>query len=150
MNTHRGIVNRLLWMQETYRLTADDRILQKTTCTFDVSVWEFFWPLVSGARLVMALPGRQGDTAYLVEAIQAHDITTLHFVPSMLAVFLEDPAVARCSSLKRVICSGEALPLLRRAGALLCAAAGCRVAQSLRAHGSRRGRHFLGMPAGLA
>jgi amino acid adenylation domain-containing protein len=110
MNTHRGIVNRLLWMQETYGLAAKDRSLQKTTCAFDVSVWEFFWPLLAGARLVMARPGGQGDTAYLVGAIRTHGITTLHFVPSMLAVFLEDPDAGRCASLRRVICSGEALP----------------------------------------
>jgi len=110
MNTHRGIVNRLLWMQETYSLTAQDRVLQKTTCAFDVSVWEFFWPLLTGARLVMARPHGQGDTTYLVEAIQANAITTLHFVPSMLAVFLDDPDAGRCASLRRVICSGEALP----------------------------------------
>jgi acyl-coenzyme A synthetase/AMP-(fatty) acid ligase len=110
MNSHRGIVNRLLWMQEAYGLTAQDRVLQKTTCAFDVSVWEFFWPLLNGARLVMARPHGQGDTTYLVEAIQAHGITTLHFVPSMLSVFLDDPDVRRCASLQRVICSGEALP----------------------------------------
>ncbi|HEX6863213.1 MAG TPA: amino acid adenylation domain-containing protein, partial [Thermoanaerobaculia bacterium] len=111
MNTHRGIVNRLLWMQEEYGLTPEDRVLQKTPFSFDVSVWEFFWPLLTGARLVMAKPGGHQDPGYLVRTIREEGITTLHFVPSMLQVFLEAPGVEECSSLKRVICSGEALPL---------------------------------------
>ncbi|HYO12243.1 MAG TPA: condensation domain-containing protein, partial [Thermoanaerobaculia bacterium] len=110
MNTHRGIVNRLLWMQERYGLTADDRVLQKTPFSFDVSVWEFFWPLLVGARLVVARPGGHQDPAYLVETIRREGITTLHFVPSMLQVFLEAPGVEECRSVKRVIASGEALP----------------------------------------
>ncbi|HVG11011.1 MAG TPA: amino acid adenylation domain-containing protein, partial [Thermoanaerobaculia bacterium] len=110
MNTHRGIVNRLLWMQERYGLGAADRVLQKTPVSFDVSVWELFWPLLAGARLVMARPGLHGDSAYLVETIVAESITTLHFVPSMLQVFAAAPGVERCASLKRVIASGEALP----------------------------------------
>ncbi len=117
MNAHRGIVNRLLWMQERYGLGEDDRVLQKTPFSFDVSVWEFFWPLLAGARLVMARPGGHRDSAYLVETIVAEGITTLHFVPSMLQVFLEAPGVERCAGLRRVLCSGEALPyeLERRA-----------------------------------
>ena len=111
MNTHRGIVNRLLWMQQEYGLTPDDRVLQKTPYSFDVSVWEFFWPLLTGARLVMARPGGHQDAAYLVRTIQAEEITTLHFVPSMLQVFLDAPGVEGCVSLARVIASGEALPL---------------------------------------
>ncbi|HKV12008.1 MAG TPA: amino acid adenylation domain-containing protein, partial [Thermoanaerobaculia bacterium] len=111
MNTHRGIVNRLLWMQEEYGLTAGDRVLQKTPFSFDVSVWEFFWPLLTGARLVMAKPGGHQDPGYLVRTIQEEEITTLHFVPSMLQVFLEAPGVEQCPSLQRVMCSGEALPL---------------------------------------
>ncbi|HYO14148.1 MAG TPA: amino acid adenylation domain-containing protein, partial [Thermoanaerobaculia bacterium] len=110
MNTHRGIVNRLLWMQERYGLTADDRVLQKTPFSFDVSVWELFWPLLVGARLVVARPGGHQDPAYLVETIRREGITTLHFVPSMLQVFLEAPGVEECRSVKRVIASGEALP----------------------------------------
>ncbi len=111
MNSHRGIVNRLLWMQAQYGLTADDRVLQKTPFSFDVSVWEFFWPLLTGARLVVARPGGHQDPAYLVETIVSEGITTLHFVPSMLQVFIEAPGVEKCASLQRVICSGEALPL---------------------------------------
>jgi amino acid adenylation domain-containing protein len=109
MNTHRGIVNRLLWMQETYQLTRDDRVLQKTPFTFDVSVWEFFWPLLVGAPLVVARPGLHGDSPYLIKIIRKNAITTIHFVPSMLAAFLEDTEAALCASLRRVICSGEAL-----------------------------------------
>jgi amino acid adenylation domain-containing protein len=110
MNTHRGICNRLLWMQEAYGLTGTDRVLQKTPYTFDVSVWEFFWPLLTGATLVVAPPGAQRDSAQLVEIIRQERITTLHFVPSMLRLFLEEPALNTCASLRRVICSGEALP----------------------------------------
>jgi amino acid adenylation domain-containing protein len=110
MNTHRGIVNRLCWMQETYGLTPDERVLQKTPFSFDVSVWEFFWPLLAGATLVVAKPSGHRDSSYLVETIAKWGITTLHFVPSMLQVFLEEKRLERCNSLKRVFCSGEALP----------------------------------------
>ena len=109
MNTHGGIGNRLAWMQEAYGLTPADRVLQKTPMSFDVSVWEFFWPLLAGARLVMARPGGHQDPAYLVRTIAAEGITTVHFVPSMLQMFLEEPGLEACSSLARVICSGEAL-----------------------------------------
>ncbi len=109
MNTHRGIVNRLLWMQEAYGLTASDCVLQKTPFTFDVSVWEFFWPLLNGARLVLARPGGHQDAAYLVELIQQQHVTVMHFVPSMLQVFVEQRGVESCQSLRDVICSGEAL-----------------------------------------
>jgi amino acid adenylation domain-containing protein len=110
MNIHRGICNRLLWMQDAYKLTPADRVLQKTTFSFDVSVWEFFWPLMFGAALVVAEPGGHRDTGYLVKTIVDEKITTMHFVPSMLQVFLEDKDVRACKSIKRVICSGEALP----------------------------------------
>ncbi|MFJ4095174.1 amino acid adenylation domain-containing protein [Kitasatospora sp. NPDC089913] len=106
---HRGIVNRLLWMQDRYRLTPDDVVLQKTPYTFDVSVWEFFWPLLAGARLVMARPDGHRDPAYLAGVMAEQGVTTAHFVPSMLAVFAEEPGVARCTALRRVVCSGEAL-----------------------------------------
>src|SRR5215813_11935259 len=84
LNSHRGIVNRLLWMQERYGLSGDDRVLQKTPVSFDVSVWELFWPLSTGAQLVMARPGGHRDPAYLQEVIEERGITTLHFVPAML------------------------------------------------------------------
>ncbi|MFE6281176.1 amino acid adenylation domain-containing protein [Streptomyces sp. NPDC057877] len=108
---HEGIANRLLWMQDAYGLAPDDRVLQKTPAGFDVSVWEFFWPLITGAALVVAEPGAHRDPARLAELIRAADVTTVHFVPSMLQVFLEEPAAARCTGLRRVLCSGEALPL---------------------------------------
>ncbi len=111
MNTHQGLVNRLLWMQDTYRLIPEEKVLQKTPYSFDVSVWEFFWPLLTGASLVMAKPGGHQDSGYLVDLIEQEQITTLHFVPSMLQVFLEEPELQKCRSLKRVICSGEALSL---------------------------------------
>jgi amino acid adenylation domain-containing protein len=110
MNEHRGIVNRLLWMQEAYGLGAEDTVLQKTPFSFDVSVWELFWPLFTGATLVMAQPGGHKDPAYLADILRQHHITTLHFVPSMLQVFLEHEQASQCLSLKRVVCSGEALP----------------------------------------
>jgi amino acid adenylation domain-containing protein len=109
MNTHRGICNRLRWMQEAYRLIQDDRVLQKTPYSFDVSVWEFFWPLLNGAGLVVARPGGHQDPAYLLEVIASQQITTLHFVPSMLQTLVIDRGLERCRSLKRVISSGEAL-----------------------------------------
>ena len=110
MNEHRGISNRLLWMQDRYRLGRDDRVLQKTPFGFDVSVWEFFWPLQVGAELVMARPGGHRDPGYLRRAIAEWGITTLHFVPSMLQVFLEEPELESLGSLRRVFSSGEALP----------------------------------------
>ncbi len=110
MNTHRGICNRLLWMQEYFALTTTDRVLQKTPFSFDVSVWELFWPLLVGARMVVAAPGGHRDSAYLVKLIGEQHITVCHFVPSMLRVFLEEAEVGRCGSLRHVICSGEALP----------------------------------------
>lgn len=110
MNEHRGIVNRLLWMQEQYQLTPADVVLQKTPYSFDVSVWEFFWPLLTGAQLVMAKPGGHKDPRYLIELINACGVTTLHFVPPMLRTFLAEPGVETCRSLRQVICSGEALP----------------------------------------
>ncbi|MBE3015236.1 amino acid adenylation domain-containing protein [Microbispora sp. NEAU-D428] len=110
-NSHRGIVNRLDWMQKRYGLTPDDVVLQKTPAGFDVSVWEFFWPLTTGARLVLAEPGGHRDPAYLRDLINAEGVTTTHFVPSMLAVFLAEEGAATCASLRRVICSGEELPV---------------------------------------
>jgi amino acid adenylation domain-containing protein len=108
-NAHRGVLNRLFWMQEAYGLTADDVVLQKTPFSFDVSVWEFFWPLMAGARLVVARPEGHRDPAYLAGLIEREGVTTVHFVPSMLAAFLDGADAGRCASLRRVVCSGEAL-----------------------------------------
>jgi amino acid adenylation domain-containing protein len=107
---HAGIVNRLLWMQHEYGLTAEDRVLQKTPSGFDVSVWEFFWPLATGSALVLARPGGHRDPAYLAEEIRRERVTTVHFVPSMLSAFLAEPTARHCVGLRRVVCSGEALP----------------------------------------
>ncbi|MEQ1472985.1 MAG: amino acid adenylation domain-containing protein, partial [Candidatus Acidiferrum sp.] len=109
VNVHEGIVNRLLWMQEAYQLTAADRVLQKTPYSFDVSVWEFFWPLMTGAHLVVARPDGHRDPVYLAEIIVEAGITTLHFVPSMLRVFLEAVKLPKHAKLRQVFASGEAL-----------------------------------------
>ncbi|WP_151789618.1 non-ribosomal peptide synthetase [Acinetobacter nosocomialis] len=116
MVSHHAIVNRILWMQSEYPLSANDTILQKTPCTFDVSVWEFFWSYLVGARLFMAPVDAHRDPLALLSLIQKYQITTLHFVPSMLAVF-ENAATEILSSaqlqslpIRRVFCSGEALP----------------------------------------
>lgn len=109
-----AIVNRLLWMQNHYPLTADDVVAQKTPCSFDVSVWEFFWPFIAGAKLVMAEPEAHRDPLTMQQFFARYGVTTTHFVPSMLAAFVASltPETAResCASLKRVFCSGEALP----------------------------------------
>lgn len=113
--SHRAIVNRILWMQDSYQLAAQDVVMQKTPCGFDVSVWEFFWPLMVGARLVMAEPDAHRDPLLLIQAIQEHGVTCLHFVPSMLAMFLmqlkylSSEKNSSCPSLRLVFCSGEAL-----------------------------------------
>ncbi|MFQ6398317.1 non-ribosomal peptide synthase/polyketide synthase, partial [Nocardia sp. KC 131] len=108
--SHAAIVNRLVWMQAAYGLTAADVVLQKTPATFDVSVWEFFWPLQIGARLVVARPDGHRDPAYLAEVIDSEQVTTAHFVPAMMSVFVAEPAAAQCTSLRQVFASGEALP----------------------------------------
>ncbi|MDX2704117.1 amino acid adenylation domain-containing protein, partial [Streptomyces sp. PA03-6a] len=108
--THGGLVNRLAWMQDAYRLTSDDRVVQKTPFGFDVSVWEFFWPLIEGATLVAARPGGHRDPGYLAGLVQREQVTVAHFVPSMLQVFVAEPTARDCSSLRAVVCSGEALP----------------------------------------
>jgi amino acid adenylation domain-containing protein len=109
-NRHRSLYNRLEWMQQAYSLTNADTVLQKTPFSFDVSVWEFFWPLMTGARLAVANPGDHRDPQRLVELIQKYDVTTLHFVPSMLQAFLAHEGIEACASLTRIVCSGEALP----------------------------------------
>lgn len=107
INTHAGICNRLQWMQEAYGLLPEDRVLQKTPFTFDVSVWEFFWPLITGATLVIARPRQQGNPDYLSRLVRDERLTHLHFVPSMLDAYLEtDPDFG---SVKKVFCSGERL-----------------------------------------
>ncbi|MEV6340616.1 non-ribosomal peptide synthase/polyketide synthase [Nocardia vinacea] len=107
---HSGLTNRLLWMQAQYQLTPADRVIQKTPYGFDVSVWEFFWPMITGATLVMAAPDGHRDPAYLAQLIRDRSVTVAHFVPSMLAVFLDEPSAAECTSVRLLTCSGEALP----------------------------------------
>ena len=87
MNTHQGICNRILWMQDQYRLTSADAVLQKTPFSFDVSVWEFFWPLLTGVRLIVARPGGHQDPAYLVRIIMEHTDNGNSFCPFHVAVF---------------------------------------------------------------
>jgi amino acid adenylation domain-containing protein len=127
MNAHRAVVNRLLWAQQTYGLTAADRVLQKTPISFDVSVWELFWPLTAGATLVLARPGGHQDPAYLARLIAEQRITTLHFVPSMLHAFLDGPGGpgATATAVRQVFTSGEALAgeLARRCQARFAGAA---------------------------
>ncbi|WP_156438606.1 non-ribosomal peptide synthetase, partial [Bradyrhizobium valentinum] len=109
-NEHRAIINRLIWMQRAYGLKATDVVLQKTPFGFDVSVWEFFWTLLEGATLVLAPSDAHKDPDALVDLIISQRITTAHFVPSMLVSFIDAKGVDRCTSLQRLLCSGEALP----------------------------------------
>ncbi len=110
MTSHRSLVNRLNWMQRAFVLTFDDVVLQKTNFAFDVSVWEFFWPLITGARLVLARPGGQRDPEYLAELIRREGVTVLHFVPSALAAWRRLLGPGLPSSVRLIVCSGEALP----------------------------------------
>ena len=109
MNQHSGLVNRLLWAKNYFQVQPEDIFIQKTTYSFDVSVWELLLPVISGSRLVFARPGGEKDVDYLKKAIDQHQVTTIHFVPSMLEVFLLGIQLGDCKSLKKVICSGEAL-----------------------------------------
>jgi amino acid adenylation domain-containing protein/non-ribosomal peptide synthase protein (TIGR01720 family) len=110
MVTHQSACNRLWWSQTAYPLDAEDRVMQIASVSFDFSVWEIFGPLIAGAQVVLARPGGHQDSGYLVSAIRERDVTTIHFVPSMLQVLLGEPGVEELNSLKRVFCGGEALP----------------------------------------
>ncbi|WP_218586349.1 non-ribosomal peptide synthetase [Pseudomonas sp. 43A] len=110
-NRHCALYNRLVWMQEAYQFDDANFVLQKTPFSFDVSVWEIFLPLATGGRLVVANPGDHRDPQRLVELVREHQITTLHFVPSMLQAFLAYDHIEACTSLTRIVCSGEALPI---------------------------------------
>jgi non-ribosomal peptide synthase protein (TIGR01720 family) len=124
MNTHRAVAHHMSWMQAAYPLHGDDVVLQKTPYAFDASVWELFSPLLYGAPLVLARPDGHRDPAYLEEAIARHGVTVVQFVPSLLSLFMEIAEPARCASLRRVFCGGEALPptLVARVHAQLSAA----------------------------
>ena len=121
--SHGALAQRLAWMQATYGLDASDVLLQKAPLGFDVSVWETFWPLLAGARLVLAAPGEQRDPAALLQRVRAHGVTTLHFVPPLLQLFLEQPGVSECTSLRRLFSGGEALPAALRDRTLECLSA---------------------------
>ncbi len=108
-NTHAALAERLQWMQATYALDDSDVLMQKAPISFDVSVWECFWPLVSGCRLVLAGPGEHRDPQRIAQLIQQHGVTTLHFVPPLLQVFVQEPLAAGCTSLRRLFSGGEAL-----------------------------------------
>jgi amino acid adenylation domain-containing protein len=110
MIEHRGVVNRLLWQREAYGIDGSDVFLQKTPIGFDVSVWETFVPLISGAHLVVARPGGHLDPDYLVRTIEEHGVTSVQFVPSVLRLFLDALEPGRCASLRQLFSGGEALP----------------------------------------
>ncbi|MBH3406166.1 non-ribosomal peptide synthetase [Pseudomonas glycinae] len=109
-NTHAALAERLQWMQNTYRLNDTDVLMQKAPISFDVSVWECFWPLITGARLLIAGPGEHRDPHRIAQLVQQHGVTTLHFVPPLLSLFIDEPLSAECTSLRRVFSGGEALP----------------------------------------
>ncbi|RDS90836.1 non-ribosomal peptide synthetase [Pseudomonas fluorescens] len=109
-NTHAALAERLQWMQVTYQLNDSDVLMQKAPISFDVSVWECFWPLITGCRLVLAGPGEHRDPHRIAQLVQAHGVTTLHFVPPLLQLFIDEPLVPECTSLRRLFSGGEALP----------------------------------------
>ncbi|BAQ82138.1 peptide synthase [Pseudomonas sp. St29] len=108
-NTHRALMERLQWMQDSYQLQADDVLMQKAPISFDVSVWECFWPLITGCRLLLAAPGEHRDPHRIAQLVQEYGVTTLHFVPPLLQLFVDEPLSAECHSLRRVFSGGEAL-----------------------------------------
>ncbi|WP_338576180.1 non-ribosomal peptide synthetase [Pseudomonas canadensis] len=109
-NTHAALAERLQWMQAYYQLNETDVLMQKAPISFDVSVWECFWPLITGCRLVLAGPGEHRDPHRIAQLVQEHGVTTLHFVPPLLQLFIDEPLVAECTSLRRLFSGGEALP----------------------------------------
>ncbi|MEU7551548.1 amino acid adenylation domain-containing protein [Streptomyces sp. NPDC044571] len=110
VNEHAAVVNRILWMQEEYGLEPEEAVLHKTPLGFDVSGWEWLWPLAVGARIVVAGDEGRRDPVVLGRLIREHSVTTCHFVPSMLRAFLDGPAAECAGVLRRVVCSGEELP----------------------------------------
>ncbi|MFD8559669.1 amino acid adenylation domain-containing protein [Streptosporangium canum] len=108
---HDGIVNRLAWMQNAFPIGYGSVVLAKTPLSFDVCLWELLWPVMTGATMVTARHGRHGDAAYLCDVIDRYGVDTVHFVPTMLAAFLDTAAQRRFPSLRQVLTSGERLPL---------------------------------------
>ncbi|MDZ7963729.1 MAG: amino acid adenylation domain-containing protein [Nostoc sp. DedSLP03] len=111
MISHSSICNHMFWMQSTFPLTKEDKLLQKTPFSFDASVWEFYAPLLIGAQLIVARPGGHQDSAYIVKAITDQKITVLQLVPTLLRMLLEQEGIENCKSLKRIFCGGEVLPV---------------------------------------
>jgi non-ribosomal peptide synthetase component F len=115
MIEHRSLINRLHWMQHAYPISESDVILQKTPYSFDVSVWELFWWALQGAKLCFLMPGGEKNPMAIVETIKKHHVTVMHFVPSMLNVFLEyldgksDSVLRSQASVRLVFASGETL-----------------------------------------
>jgi amino acid adenylation domain-containing protein len=115
MIEHRSVVNRLHWMQSAYPIGLDDVILQKTPCSFDVSVWELFWWALNGSKLCFLMPGGEKSPIAIMESIRKHRVTVMHFVPSMLNVFLEYldgknmKVLESIASIRQVFASGETL-----------------------------------------
>ncbi|MFB7732763.1 amino acid adenylation domain-containing protein, partial [Streptomyces sp. NPDC056127] len=108
--THGGLVNHMNWMQRVFGLEASDRVLHKTPFGFDASVWELWWPLMSGAALVIAAPDGHRDPAYLVDLMQREEVTVAQFVPSLLSAFAAESGAVDCASLRMLFCGGEVLP----------------------------------------
>ncbi|RML66443.1 hypothetical protein APX70_02222, partial [Pseudomonas syringae pv. maculicola] len=109
-NTHAALAERLQWMQATYALDETDVLMQKAPISFDVSVWECFWPLITGSRLLLAGPGEHRDPHQIAQLVNEYGVTTLHFVPPLLQLFIDEPLTQQCSSLRRLFSGGEALP----------------------------------------
>ncbi|MBN2443650.1 MAG: amino acid adenylation domain-containing protein [Spirochaetales bacterium] len=107
MIQHKGICNRLLWMKDEYRFTVGDALLHKTPIGFDVSVWEIFYPLISGAKLVIAKPGGHAYIKYLIRLINRTGVTFIHFIPPLLELFLSCLKEDDCLSLRIIVCGGE-------------------------------------------
>jgi len=111
MLAHRAICNHMFWMQTSFPLTEQDKVLQKTPFSFDASIWEFYAPLLVGAQLAIARPGGHRDSNYLIKVIAEQQITILQLVPSLLQMLLEHGGIKTCTSLRRVFCGGETLPV---------------------------------------
>nr|WP_272819430.1 non-ribosomal peptide synthetase [Scytonema hofmannii] len=118
MLSHSNLCNHMLWMQATFSLTENDKVLQKTPFGFDASVWEFYAPLIVGGQLLIAQPGGHTDSAYLLNLIRQHQVTIVQLVPSLLQMLLEQGGIESCSSLKQVFCGGEVLPVTLLEGLL--------------------------------
>jgi acyl-coenzyme A synthetase/AMP-(fatty) acid ligase/acyl carrier protein len=104
-----ALLNRLRWMQEAFPLSGKDKVLHKNPFSSGAAVWEMLWPLTAGAQLFIASPEEREDGRQLAEIIEQFGITTMHFTPSLLEMFLAGLGERRCHSLRRVFCSGEVL-----------------------------------------